>query len=172
MRELSAIFFFLLLAINLILKAAEGEGGGFRAHPRWPLPQSCLLDNALCIIYNSQIFGRSILIWIPLLSDVAITIIEAIIQLSQEAIVIRPTVERKGDGTGQWFTCMAHIHWVSLNHYKVITKANQNKGKYHEAYCAKRGKTQVSKYQVTSVCCDWLRGWHEFSGPIVERSVA
>lgn len=134
MRELSAIFFFFLLAINLILKAAEGEeeGGGFRerwAHPRWPLPQSCLLDNALCIIYNSQIFGRSILIWIPLLSDVAITIIEAIIQLSQEAIVIRPTVERKGDGTGQWFTCMAHIHWVSLNHLQSYHKSQSEQRK-------------------------------------------
>ena len=159
MRELSAIFF-LALSNQSNTEGSGGGGGGFRerwAHPHWPLPQSCLLDNALCIIYNSQIFGRSILIWIPLLSDVAITIIEAIIQLSQEAIVIRPTVERKGDGTGQWFTCMAHIHWVSLNHLQSYHKSQSEQRKIPRGLLREARKN--AREQVPSYFCFAVIGW-------------
>lgn len=54
--------------------------------------------------------------------DVVITIIEAIIQLSQEATVIRPTVERRGDGTDRpgkiliLARCRTQLHtiWVMV----------------------------------------------------------
>ena len=39
------------------------------------------------------------------------------------------------------------------------------------ASCPKRGKTQVTKSRLVFSCAfDWLRGWHEISGPITERS--
>ena len=65
---------------------------------------------------------------------------------------------------------------------KVITTANQNKGKFHKEpmriqseYVKQPQLRESVSNQVEigfSFASDWLRGWHKFSKPITERSRA
>lgn len=110
--------------------------------------------------------------------DVAITIIEAIIQLSQEAIVIRPTVERKGDGTGclKKILILArcriqlHIIWVTAveeteeaaprrKDHIIITGIDIGHQRETPEVTGRRPDIAIVKLQATMLTRRWFQRW-------------
>lgn len=110
--------------------------------------------------------------------DVAITIIEAIIQLSQEAIVIRPTVERKGDGTGclKKILILArcriqlHIIWVTAveeteeaalrrKDHIIITGIDIGHQRETPEVTGRRPDIAIVKLQATMLTRRWFQHW-------------